>query len=63
MKLPIKENHFDTIPEIEAATKESLQVLMKDDFQSCFISWQDRYNEYIDSYGDYSEGKCTLKLI
>jgi hypothetical protein len=48
---------------IKAATKETLRVLMKDDFQSCFVSWQDHYNKCIDSYGDYFEGNCTLKLM
>jgi hypothetical protein len=35
----MKGNRFDTIPEIEAATKERLRALKKDDFQSCFRSW------------------------
>jgi hypothetical protein len=41
----MKGNPFDTIPEIEAATKECLRALTKDDFQSCFRSWQDRWNK------------------
>jgi hypothetical protein len=32
IKLTIKGNHFDTIPEIEATTKERLRALTKDDF-------------------------------
>jgi hypothetical protein len=53
IKLMMKGNHFDMIPEIEAAMKERLRALMKNDFQSCFRSWQDRWNKCIDSKGDY----------
>jgi hypothetical protein len=55
-KLTVKENRFDMIREIEAATKERLRALTKDDFQSCFRSWQDRWNKYVDSNGEYSDG-------
>jgi hypothetical protein len=51
----MKGNRFVTIPEIEAATKERLKALTKDEFQSCFRSRQDRWNTCIDSKGDYFE--------
>jgi hypothetical protein len=38
IKLTMKGNGFDTIPEIDAATKVRLRALTKDDFQSCFRS-------------------------
>jgi hypothetical protein len=47
-----KGNHFDMIPEIEAAKKEHLRLLTKDDSQNCFRSWQDHWNKCIDSKGD-----------
>jgi hypothetical protein len=53
IKLTMKGNRFDTIPGIDAATKERLRELTKDDFQSCFRSWQDRWNKCMDSKGDY----------
>jgi hypothetical protein len=52
----MKGTRFDTVPEFEAATKERLRALMKKDFQSCFRSWQDRWNKCIDSKGDNFEG-------
>jgi hypothetical protein len=39
IKLTMKGNRFDTIPEMEDATKERLIALTKDDFQGCFRSW------------------------
>jgi hypothetical protein len=56
IKLTMKGNRFDTIPEVEAATKERLRALTKDDFQSCFRSWQNLWKKCIDSKGDYFEG-------
>jgi hypothetical protein len=64
IKLTMKGNHFDVIPEIEVATKECIRALVKDDFQNYFRSWQDCWRKCIDSRGDYFEGaNCTLKLI
>jgi transposase len=59
IKFTMEESRFDTIPEIEAATKERLRALTKDDSQSGFRSWQGRWNKFIhvDSKGgDYIEG-------
>jgi hypothetical protein len=50
-------NRFDTIPGIEAATKKRLRALKKYGFQSCFRSWQGRWNKCIDSKGEYFEGE------
>jgi hypothetical protein len=52
IKLTMKGNRFDTIPEIEAAMKERLGALTKDDFQSC----QDRWIKCINNKGEYFEG-------
>jgi hypothetical protein len=52
----MKGNRFDMTPEINAAQKERLRALTEDDFQSCFRSWQGRWNKCIDSKWDYFEG-------
>jgi hypothetical protein len=54
IKFTMKLNCFDTIPEIESATKERLRALTKDDFRS----WQERWKKCtsIDRKGDYFEG-------
>jgi transposase len=64
IKLKMKGNRFDTIPEIEATTKERLRALTKDDFQSCFRSWQDRWNKRTGAMGTTLKvTNCTLKLM
>jgi hypothetical protein len=52
----MKGRRFDTIPEIEAARKERSRGLMKDVFQSCFGSWQDRWNKCTRTKWEYFEG-------
>jgi hypothetical protein len=56
LKLIIKGKRFASIPEIEAATTTRLKGLTKDDFQNCFKKWQERWNKFMASQGDYLEG-------
>lgn len=55
IKLTMKGNRFDMISETEAASKQHLKALMKDDFQGCFRSLQDHWNKCTESK-EYVEG-------
>lgn len=56
LKTTLKGRRFDTIPDIERATKEQLKILKKEDFRRCFQVWYERWEKCIGSQGDYFEG-------
>lgn len=56
IKTVLKGKRFDTIPDIEIATKEQLKALPKEAFQKCFQSWIQRWDKCIFSQGEYFEG-------
>jgi len=47
---------FESIQDIEAATRAQLKTLTKEDFQNCFRKWQERWDTRVRSEGKYIEG-------
>ena len=55
VKMTMKGKHFESIQDTEAATTAQLKTLTKEDFQNCFIKWQERWNKCVRSEGEYFE--------
>jgi len=47
----MKGKRFESIQDIEAATKAQLKTLTKEDFQNCFRKWQERWDKCVQSGG------------
>ena len=56
VKMTMKGKRFESIQDIEAATTAQLKTLTKEDFQNCFRKWQERWDMFVRSEGDYFEG-------
>ena len=56
LKRPIKEQRYAMIEEINAASKEELTKITKNDFLKYFEDWKKRWHECIISDRDYFEG-------
>jgi len=41
VKMTMKGKRFESIQDIQAATTAQLKTLTKEDFQNCFIKWQE----------------------
>ena len=55
-KMAMKGKRFESIQDIEAVTTAQLKTLMKEDFQNCFRKWQERWDTYVRSEGEYLRG-------
>lgn len=51
-----KSKHFESLQDIEAATLAKLKTLTREDFQSCFEKWQERWVKSVPSKREYFEG-------
>ena len=54
--MTLKEKRFETNDDIKATTKDRLMLLKKEDFQTCFRQWQERWNKCVSAEGQYLEG-------
>jgi hypothetical protein len=60
MKLRLKGRRFDTIEEIQAESREVLNILTLENFQGCMESRKKRWDRCIHAQGDYFEGDCGI---
>jgi len=56
LKLPLRGHRFDSIEEIQTASKKVLMAIPEIDFNRCFEDWKKRWHKCIVSGGDYFEG-------
>jgi transposase len=56
LKMTLKGKRFETIEDIKSNTTDRLKLLKKEDFQTCFRQWQERWNKCVCAEGEYFEG-------
>jgi len=56
LKTHLKEHHFGTVENAQAAAARALNNISSEDFLHCYEEWQQRWNRYIRSQGAYFEG-------
>lgn len=56
LKRPLRGHRFESIEEIQAASKRELKAIPKIEFIKCFEDWKVRWHKCIVSAGDYFEG-------
>lgn len=56
LKRPLRGHRFESIEEIQAATKKELKAIPKEDYAACFENWKKRWHMCIASGRDYFEG-------
>ena len=56
LKRPLRGYRFESIEEIQTATKKELKAIPKEDYAACFENWKKRWHMCIASGGDYFEG-------
>ncbi|GFY08975.1 protein GVQW3 [Trichonephila clavipes] len=56
LKMPLKGHRFDNKQTVETNATNALKVISKTDFQECFNKWKHRYEQLVQSNGDYFEG-------
>jgi len=55
LKMKMKGQFFDDIPDIQEAVTDALEIIPKNDFLRCFESFYKRFQRCIDDQGDYFE--------
>ncbi|GFT43122.1 histone-lysine n-methyltransferase setmar-like protein [Trichonephila clavipes] len=56
LKMPLKGHRFDNKQTVETNATNALKAISKTDFQECFNKWKHRYEQLVQSNGDYFEG-------
>ena len=56
LKTHLKEHHFGTAENVQAAATRALSNVSSEDFLHCYEEWQQRCNRCIRSQGAYFEG-------
>ena len=56
LKTPLKGSRFETREEIMRNATATLNTIPKEDFQSCFQQWKDRWAKCVQAQGAYFEG-------
>lgn len=56
VKKVMKGRRFDDVDDIKTNTTKELQAIPKEDFQKCYLQWQERWRKCIHSQGEYFEG-------
>jgi len=56
MKRDLKGKHFQNVEEVREKTTETLKAITLQEFQNCFEQWKKRWDNCIDSQGEYFEG-------
>ena len=56
MKRDLKGKCFQNVEEVREKTTETLKAITLQEFQNCFEQWKKRWDNCIDSQGEYFEG-------
>ena len=56
LKTHLKEHHFGTVENVQAAATRALNKISSEDFLHCYEEWQQRWNRCIRLQGAYFEG-------
>ncbi|GFX94408.1 maestro heat-like repeat-containing protein family member 1 [Trichonephila clavipes] len=56
LKMPLKGHRFDNKQTVETNATNALKAISKTDFQECFNKWKHRWEQLIQSNGDYFKG-------
>ena len=56
MKKDLKGKRFRNMEEVREKTTETLKAITLQEFQNCFEQWKKRWDNCIDSQGEYFEG-------
>ena len=52
LKMLLKGKRFENNEDIKANTTDRLKLLKKEDFQTCFPQWQERWNKCVCAEGE-----------
>ncbi|GFU53074.1 histone-lysine n-methyltransferase setmar-like protein [Trichonephila clavipes] len=56
LKMPLNGHRFDNKQTVETNATNALKAISKTDFQECFNKWKHRYEQLVQSNGNYFEG-------
>jgi len=56
MKRDLKGKRFQNVEEVREKTTETLKAITLQEFQNCSEQWKKRWDNCIDSQGEYFEG-------
>jgi len=56
MKRDLKRKRFQNVEEVREKTTETLKAITLQEFQNCSEQWKRRWDNRIDSQGEYFEG-------
>ena len=56
LKFYLKVRHFGTVDNIQKVVTDQLRALLHEDFQHCYLEWEQRLQRCVASQGNYFEG-------